>query len=383
MSNELQERDPLDRCLSVAAVGVDLVRDPDWYRPPWISGTDLTSIPHSQAPSIFQLSPRPAKDHANEPQRSSITVAEFIEGKFIPEYVAVKRTAGRSYFRTILNHVLPPETVARAFGVNSKQAKSKLEAVPGWPYLDFLPLSDIKTEMIQRLTITALNHGYSTQTAAHIRNVIRVIFSHAIRTGCYTGTNPANLVTIPEMARKEAHALGLTQLRDVMQEMHYPEKEIAAFTILTEMSVAEICGLQWKYVNGSNISRVVEDEVILPKTIAVRMQSYRGEFGVVPGNRSRLIRVPEALGSILRDLKNRNQFTTPDDFVLVSRNGTPIHPENVAARRLKSIGKSLGMSWLSWRVFYRTRVALKSEFGRRFHEELEKVIPLRKSGSHR
>jgi len=331
------------------------------------------------APPIIHMNARSAKDHANEPPRPSITVAEFIERRFIPEYVAVKRSAGQSYFRTILNHVLPPEKVNRAFAVNSKQAKRKLEAVPDWPYIDFLPLSDIKPEMIQRLTTTALDHGYSTQTAAHIRNVIRVMFSHAIRTGCYTGTNPANLVTIPEMARKEAHALGLAQLRDLMQEMHYPEKEIAIFAILTEMNVAEICGLQWKYVNVSNNSRGVDDEVILPKTIAVRMQSYRGEFGEVPGSRRRLVRAPEALCSMLRDLKSRTQFTTLDDFVLVSRNGTPIHPENVAARRLKTIGQSLGMAWLSWRVFYRTRIALRSEFGRRLHEELDKVLDIKKS----
>ena len=205
----------------------------------------------------------------------------------------------------------------------------------------------------------------------------------AIRTGYFTGSNPASLVIIPEMSRKEAHALDLTQLKDVIHEMHYPEKEIAIFSILTEMSVAEICGLQWKYVNVSNVSRGIEDEVILPKTIAVRMQSYRGEFGDVPGSRRRLIRAPEALCSILRDLKGRNQFTTPDDFVLVSRNGTPIHPENVAARRLKQIGQSLGMSWLSWRVFYRTRVALRSEFGRRLHEELDKILEIKKSAPRR
>ena len=52
--------------------------------------------------------------------------------------------------------------------------------------------------------------------------------------------------------------------------------------------------------------------------------------------------------------------------------------ENIAARRLKTIGRSLKMPWLSWRDFHRTRVMLKSEFGRKLHEEFERIIRLQK-----
>ena len=338
----------------------------------------MTRLAHTEPPPLDEFRGKPQKDHANPQSEPASSVGEFIERRFIPEHVAIKRPSGRSYFRTILNHVLPPEQVARAFAAGPENPSNRLKAIPDWPYLESVRLSEVSPEMIQHLTARALEQGYSIQTATHIRNVIRVIFSHAIRTGCYTGANPANFVTLPAMTRKEVHRTHLAQFKEVVHAMHYPEREIALFAILTDMSVAEICGLQWKYVNTSNLSRLVEDEFIPPKTIAVRKQTYRGQFGAVTASRRKFIRVPDVLCSILLDLRNRKQFTAPHDFVLISRNGTPIHPENVAARRLKMIGRSLQMPWLSWRDFHRTRITLKSEFGRKLHEEFDKILRLQR-----
>jgi len=373
-NHDLRERDAWDRGLGGPVIEAGIARDAEWLRPTWIQPTTMTLLTHTEPACVDEFSVRQQKDQANQHAGPAISIGEFIERRFIPEHVAIKRPAGRSYFRTILNHVLPPERVARAFAVGPEHASNKLKAIPDWPYLDSVRLCEVSPEMIQHLTARALEQGYSIQTATHIRNVIRVIFSHAIRTGCYTGANPANLVTLPAMTRKEAHTLNLAQFKEVVRAMHYPEREIALFAMLTDMSVAEICGLQWKYLNTSNINRLVDDEFIPPKTIAVRKQTYRGQFGGVTASRRKFIRVPEVLCSILQDLKNRKQFTAPHDFVLISRNGTPIHPENVAARRLKIIGRSLKMPWLSWRDFTRTRIILKSEFGRKLHEEFEKIL---------
>jgi site-specific recombinase XerD len=377
-NNDLRERDAWDRCPGGPVIEAGGARDAEWLRPHWISPTTTILLAPTEPPPVDEFSVKPQKDQANPHSGPATSIGEFIERRFIPEHVAIKRPAGRSYFRTILNHVLPPEHVARAFAVGPESPSNKLKAIPDWPYLDSVRLCEVSPEMIQHLTARALEQGYSIQTATHIRNVIRVIFSHAIRTGCYTGANPANLVTLPAMTRKETHTLNLDQFKAVMHTMHYPEREIAFFAILTDMSVAEICGLQWKYLNTSNTNRLVEEEFIPPKTIAVRKQSYRGQFGVVTASRRKFIRVPDVLCSILQDLKNRKQFTAPHDFVLISRNGTPIHPENVAARRLKTIGRSLKMPWLSWRDFHRTRIMLKSEFGRKLDEEFERILRLQK-----
>jgi integrase len=370
----LQQSDSWDGSWSTALVEVQAPINADWQAPIWIPGPMLDGLPVIEDYRTLTMRDSSRLDEA--PLGESTYLAAFVECRFVPEYVSTKRAAGRAHFQAILKHILTPERVARAFGVNTGKSSARLKAIPGWPYMDSLRLSDVNQESIQRLIAAALKAGYSTQTATHIRNVIRTIFSQAIRSGSFDGANPANHVKLPAMSRRETHALTLTQLKQVMQWMRYPEKEIALFALLADMNVAEICGLQWKYVNLSNESHLVAEDPIPPRTIAVRKQTYRGEFGPVVGTRKRFIPLPELLYSILQQLKHRKTSPAPDDFVLASRIGTPIYPDNIAARRLKWIGTTLEIPWLSWHVFHRTRTKLMAEFGRHLNKELEKILPL-------
>jgi integrase len=268
---------------------------------------------------------------------------------------------------------LTPDRIDRAFGVNPGHGRRSAHAY--WPYLESVHLDDITADRIHNLLSTALQQGYSIQTITHIRNVIRSIFNHAQKTGHFNGRNPATLVVLPAMAHKAAASLTLDQLGQVIQLMRYPVRELAVLTLLTEMSVAEICGLKWKYVNLSFDRRRVDGEWLPAKTIAIRKQSYRATLSSAIEPRQRNLLIPEPLYGILRDLKTRKNFTGPEDFVLTSRSGTPISQDNLAARKLKSIGRSVDMPWLSWSVFIRTRAALASEFGSLLHEELKRIIP--------
>jgi integrase len=303
----------------------------------------------------------------------SMNFADFVQFRFVPEFVANKRPSGQAHYRAILKHVLTPEKAVRAFAAGPR-GKLRLKTIAGWPYFDSYALAGIDAERIQHLTSEALKRGYSIQTVKHIRNVISVIFSYAIDTGAYAGTNPATRVTLPAMARREVRSLTASQLEQVLQVMHHPERELALLALLTELNVAEGCGLQWKYVNLSGDTQFVEGELLPPWMIAVRKQSYRGKCGPVMASRRRFITVPELLLPTLRDLKGRRTYTGPEDFVLVTRNGTPVYHENLAARRLKRIGKAFGMPWLSWYVFHRTRASVNSHLDRNLNSEFERIL---------
>jgi integrase len=297
------------------------------------------------------------------------TIAEFVQKVFVPEHVATKKPSGRTHFQAILKHVLRPDEVDRIFRVDPETSKTKLEAVPRWPYLGGVRFRDARPDHVQRLIATALASGYSTQTVKHIRNVVRAIFALAMKKRWFSGDNPASAVTLPEMTRKQAHTLTLAQVRQVLGVMRYPEREIALISILTSMNVAEICGLQWKHVNLTNAWSNQDGEPIPPRTIAVRQEWYLGQLGSVNGkSRHRNLPIPNALLPILSELKLRPKFTASDDFVLVSRAGTPINETNIAARRLKPIGKALEMPWLTWQVFRRTHTALPNLLGMEFRE---------------
>ena len=144
--------------------------------------------------------------------------------------------------------------------------------------------------------------------------------------------------------------------------------------MLTDMNVAEICGLQWRDVNTSRIGQMIGQEFIPARSIAVRNQSYRGELRLVAGKRRRFTRIPDLLGSILHEIKGINRSILPHDFVLVSRNGAPIRPENILARRLKPIRLYFNLPWLSWSVFNQTAVKLRLQIGPAFDEELKSSL---------
>jgi integrase len=116
------------------------------------------------------------------------------------------------------------------------------------------------------------------------------------------------------MARKEAATLTLDQLQQVFQLMRYPARELAVFALLTELSVAEICGLKWKYVNLSYDRRRVDGEWLSAKTMAIRTQSYRATISSAIEPRQRNVLIPELLCGILRDLKTRKNFIDPEDI---------------------------------------------------------------------
>ena len=306
---------------------------------------------------------------AREHVEHVMTVRDFVEHVFVPEHVVTKTRAGRIHYQAILKHVLTPEEVDRMFQVDAGAPNRKLKAVPNWPYLGNLRLCDARPDDVQRLISAALADGYSTETARHIRSVVSTIFTHARKKRWFTGDNPADPVKLPGPIRKEALGLTLSQAKQVLAALQYPEKELALIAILTGMKVPEICGLQWKHVNLTETWSDSDGEPIPPRTIRVRQQWCRGKLCAVNG-KIRDLPIPHLAFPLLFDLTRRGRYNSPSDFVLASRTGMPVDWKGSAARRLKPTGRDLQMPWLCWRVFSRTRTNWLNDLGTQFHELL-------------
>ena len=268
-----------------------------------------------------------------------MTITDFVERVFVPEHVASKAASGRIHFQAILKHVLKPEEVNRVFQAGSHGSKVKMKTILDWPYLGNMPLLETRVDDVQRLIDAAVARGYSPQTVKHIRNVVGEIFAHAKKRQYFDGDNPATRVALPKMVRKEAHTLTFAEAQALLGAMQYPERELALSAILTHMNVAEICGLQWKWVNLTDDWCTAEGERIPPRTIAVRRHFYRGELANLPmRSRNRNLSIAEPLLQVLRELRQRQRYTGPDDFVLASKVGRPVNEKIIAKRRLKPIG---------------------------------------------
>jgi integrase len=251
-----------------------------------------------------------------------MTIGNFVEQKFLPDHVDLLKKSGRNHYDSMLKHVLPVLRNQR--------------------------LRDTTGADIQKLVSSMLAKGYSVQTAKHVRTTMSAIYSHAKRLGFHSGDNPATLVRLPEMVRKEAHALSFEQAVATLEKLKSPAREMVLFAILTSMNIAEICGLQWKRVNLTDAFTTVDGESLPPLTIAVRAQWYRGEYGSVKAKgRRRNIPIGAALKGVLAQMKERAKFTGPDDPVFAARTGRPVDGHNVARRHPKPVGDSLGMPWLA------------------------------------
>ena len=299
-------------------------------------------------------------------RRATITVSEFIETHFLPEFVAAKTLAGRAHYHSILKHILSPEELGRIFGGSFGNGNGNLTRRPGWPYLSNLRIRDTRPHHVEQLLTAATASGYSPLTVRRIRSVVSALFSFAKRELIFMGTNPARSVKGPDPVRKSTPALTLSQMEQIIRAMRYPEKEMTLFALLADMNVSEICGLQWKNVNLTGMRVDSHDESIPPLTIAVKNRLYRGELANAKDTRRRMIHIPETLLPMLLLLHCSTRYCEPDDFVLTSRSGAAINVTNITARRLGVIGKKLEIPELTWQLLRRAQSALKKSYGAQF-----------------
>src|SRR6266705_3357862 len=279
-------------------------------------------------------------DQNNRTPQSIATVQEFVERKFLPEHVAILKKAGQVHYGKR----------------NEKTGEYNGMLAHIMPALGQIRLREVGYEDVQRLvsgliitrtrklgdSLLKTQHPASTQTRQHVRNAVSAIFTHAEKVQWWSGVNPARHVAIGEMVRKEPHALSFDQAQALLLALTEPVRTMVLCAIVTSMNVAELCGLQWKRVNICPEWIIVDGEAIPPFHIAVRRQFRLGEPTTLKqGSRKRNVALPAPLAESLAVLKQRPQFSGPDDPVFASRNGTPLDQHNISNRVFKRVGSKL------------------------------------------
>ncbi len=190
------------------------------------------------------------------------------------------------------------------------------------------------------------------------------MFNHAKLKRAYYGDNPAWGVRMPEMQRKETHALSFDLGRELLILLPPVARAMALVSITTSLNVAEMLALRWKRVNMTGEVTVVGGEVLEPWSLAVRENYYCGKFGSVKAkSRRRNLPLGRSVVNALLEIRSTSRFTGPDDLIFASRNGTPLNESNLLKRVLKPAGEQLGIPWLSWHVFRHTHATLGEQIG--------------------
>jgi integrase len=301
---------------------------------------------------------------------STISVAAFVHKKFIPNHVELKSPAGRTHYHAILKHLITPERVDYIFASYPKFANARLKAVPGWPYLDDVPLCDLTPNHVRQLILSAALRGYSPQTVKHIRCVLGAIVKHAKKERMFDGENPISEVELPPTSPTRSHELTVLQAKKLLKSMQYPEREIALLTISTGMNISEVCAMQWKHINLTRKTVRSDEDPIPCESCIVKRQWTADRIIDLTGNRVRVVELPKSLVQVLSQLKRSRRIVDQDQFLIATTEGHPMRPADTLMMCLKPIGQRLGMPWISWQILRRAHQSLLSELRARLANEL-------------
>src|SRR5215472_2026765 len=234
---------------------------------------------------------------------AALSLADYVEQRFIPNHVFLKTGAGRTHYQAILKHVLTPEAVERMFAPYPGATRSRLKTLPDWPYLDQVRLCDLNAGHVRHLTMAASARGYSPQTIKHIKNVLGKIVYHARKEGSFSGENPASEIKLPAIMHRKVHKLTIAEAKAILRLMQYPEREIALITMTTGISVSEICVLRWKDINLGDKAIYCDGEVIPPQHALIKRQPNDTSSASPATPRMRIVEIPEPLVRRLQRLK--------------------------------------------------------------------------------
>ncbi len=235
--------------------------------------------------------------------QSILTVAQFVERRFIPENVMVKmKASGIGHYTTMLPFVLGGIPVERRSFKGTKKGQ-ELPEIPRVLGIGGKRMRDVTHEDIQRLISEALRRKYSVQTARHIKTCVSAIYTFAEEIRWFSGRNPAKFVRLPEMTRKAVRVLSFDELKALLAILKPQARAMVLCASMTSMNIAEVCGLRWKRVNLTDEPIIVDGESLPAHSTAVREQWYKAAFGTVKAkSRRRNLPLPKLLVEALKDL---------------------------------------------------------------------------------
>lgn len=275
--------------------------------------------------------------HAQQPG-SMLTLQAFVDTRFRPEVIKFKKHAGQLHYENMLTgHILP--------ALGEKR------------------LRDVTNDDVQRLVGLKVDAGLSPQTVLHIRNVIGKVFRHAKKRNLFYGDLPTEGVEMPEMIRREAHAMNFKSavaLLDGLAALSLNAFGMVLLSLTTSMNIAEILGLRWKRVNLAKGPVMLDSRKLDGETVAVRENYYRGVFGTVKKKaRNRDLPLPQGVVAVLKKIMAESHFTGPDDLVFATEHGTTLDERNLMRR---IIGPTAA-PWMGWHVLRHTHSTLAEDIG--------------------
>jgi integrase len=203
------------------------------------------------------------------------------------------------------------------------------------PILGKVPICELTQPEIQHLVTLKQQAGYSTQTLAHIRNLLGKVLGTALSWG-WVRENAARGVKLPSMQRRrQARVLTAEEIAKLAAALREPAQTVVLLGVLTGLRIGELLGLR------------VEDVGFGTCTLHVRRSICRGEIGTPKTPESeREIPLPRQLADLLKHyLASRPVHS---EWLFPTSIGTFQNDRTLFLRQVQPVTRELGLPHFSW-----------------------------------
>lgn len=265
--------------------------------------------------------------------QSLMTVEEFYRQKFKPKYLMVACSPGRQeHFETLMDkHILPVIGKLTLREVNTEVVHNLLASMAASTWTRMIKL-DAETK------VKSEPRRYSTQTVTHVKNAISALFRFARSMEHFHGQLPTEDVHVGKrhgpIRRTKRRPLTRDQVRDLLERLDSPYREMVLMVSTMGLRIGELCGLRWRDIDFKCAVMEVTD-------------GYDPKHGYKPtktAESDRIMPIPASLLPRLKLINDASKWKGPDDPVFVSKKGTPINRRNAQMRHIGKVGKEMGLT---------------------------------------
>ena len=217
---------------------------------------------------------------------------------------------------------------------------------PRWGDFNITDVRTIAVETWLRELKRRDGEELSNSTKAKIRNVMSVLFNHAIRYE-WLGNNPITLVRQSAQRRSIPTVLEPDEVQYLLAQLENPFRVMVLLDVTTGLRRSELFALKWKDIDFSNL------------LIDIKRSIFLGVVGHCKSETSRQS-VPLSL-NVAAELwlwKEKTAYSEPDDWVFASprRKGKrPLRPDGVLSKIIRLAAVRAGIKKrLGWHTFRHT-----------------------------
>jgi integrase len=218
---------------------------------------------------------------------------------------------------------------------------------------DSVPLENFDKFMLQ-VHLNNLAKTRSRDRVLQIRAYLRDIFAEVVDQD-FLPKDPARKVEVPkQLSDTDTTVLSWDQLRRVLAQLSLKDRLILELDMTNALRPSELFGLRWRDFS--------HDEFLLELHETV----YRGKLRNWGKTRKALrpVHIPKELADDLWLWRQESRHSKPDDFIFSNRlrKGGFIDPQNYR-RKMRKLGKNLGLPKLTFQVIRRTIATLGQKKG--------------------